>query len=349
MSENDTEQQAGQQNDRLTYREAYDARLADAIAALTAGARIPRPRLTQNEAGEWVEDTTAAPEQTDWAEFVTLALAGAAANIGGIEPILSGRSGSWEAAGVRQLLESTVGPDENDLWRHRTEPVEITLYVDELISEHGHDVFGEYAAAAVEVGRRYEAAEQREPVIDYDRYVWSYERAPNGAWVGRTAGTPAWSWDAWRNQPWRDYEVDSLATIEEQARTSDLIEGLSIAKSREAAEELWQLEDQRDARLAVYAELEERLEQQRRVEWTAYGEGLKARIEATARTIPGLSVDVNVTVDIDTYRGLEQQRRDDRFWNSLEARLVDAAVMDTPTPADLPGTPLERLEQGAEG
>jgi hypothetical protein len=339
MNENDTDQQAGP----MTYRETYAARLAEAIDALTAAARIPRPRLTQNDAGEWVEDTAAAPEQMDWAEFVTLALAGAAANLGGIEAALSGRSGSWEAAGVRQLLESTVGPDEAHLWVHRTEPVNITLYVDELISEHGHDIFGEYDAAEAEIGRRYEAAEQSEPQIDYDRYVWSYDRASSGEWIGRTAETPAWSWDAWRNQPWRDYEVDNLATIEEQARTSDLIEGLSIAKSPEAAEELWQLEDERDAKLAVFGELEERLEQQRRAEWTSYGEALKTRIEATARAIPGLDVGVNVTLDIDTYRQLEQQRRDDRFWNSLETRLVEAALLDTPTPADLPGTPLERL------
>ena len=31
------------------------------------------------------------------------------------------------------------------------------------------------------------------------------------------------------------------------------------------------------------------------------------------------------------------------FWNTIEARLVDAAVMDTPTPEDLPGSPLDRL------
>ena len=113
MSENDTHQLTG----RLTYREAYAARLADAIAAMTEAARIPRPRLTQNDAGEWVEDPAAAPEQMDWAEFVTLALAGAAANLGGIEAALNGRSGSWEAAGVRQLLESTVGPEPDPLAR----------------------------------------------------------------------------------------------------------------------------------------------------------------------------------------------------------------------------------------
>jgi hypothetical protein len=47
----------------------------------------------------------------DWAEFVTLALAGAAANIGGNEQILACRPGSWEAERVRQTLQSTVGVD----------------------------------------------------------------------------------------------------------------------------------------------------------------------------------------------------------------------------------------------
>lgn len=36
------------------------------------------------------------------------------------------------------------------------------------------------------------------------------------------------------------------------------------------------------------------------------------------------------------------------FWNSLEARQVDAAVMDTPAPEDLSGTPLERLTRALE-
>jgi hypothetical protein len=54
-------------------------------------------------------------------------------------------------------------------------------------------------------------------------------------------------------------------------------------------------------------------------------------------------VPVHVTVDVETNRmGASSQ---EGFWNSLESRLIDAAVMDTPTPADLPGTPLERLEQ----
>ncbi|NHA02122.1 hypothetical protein G5V59_27465 [Nocardioides sp. W3-2-3] len=51
---------------------------------------------------------------------------------------------------------------------------------------------------------------------------------------------------------------------------------------------------------------------------------------------------MNVTVDATTYR--TDSQRPGRFWNGLEQRLVEAAVLDTPTPADLPGTPLERLE-----
>ncbi|NHA02120.1 hypothetical protein G5V59_27455 [Nocardioides sp. W3-2-3] len=98
----DTDREETDPGGRLSYRDAYEARLQEAISALTAAARIPRPRITQNEAGEWVEDDQAPAEQMDWAELVTLALAGAAANLGGIEAALGGRSGSWEAEGVRQ-------------------------------------------------------------------------------------------------------------------------------------------------------------------------------------------------------------------------------------------------------
>jgi hypothetical protein len=59
----------------------------------------------------------------DWAEFVTRALASAAANAGGTSKILSGRPGSWEAARMREVLESTVGADDERLLEYRTEPV----------------------------------------------------------------------------------------------------------------------------------------------------------------------------------------------------------------------------------
>lgn len=83
-----------------TEGRTYEQLLAAAVEVLTAAARRPG----------------------DWAEFVTLALAGAAANVGGVETALAGRPGSWEADGVRNLLYATVGHDEHDLQRHRTEP-----------------------------------------------------------------------------------------------------------------------------------------------------------------------------------------------------------------------------------
>ena len=43
---------------------------------------------------------------------MTEALAGAAANAGGIDTILSGRPGSWEASVIGDALRAAVGHDE---------------------------------------------------------------------------------------------------------------------------------------------------------------------------------------------------------------------------------------------
>lgn len=68
----------------------YEQMLHDAIDVLTEAARLGcRP----------TGDPCRGRGQIDWAEFVTLALAGAAANIGGVESVLAGRPSSWEAEG----------------------------------------------------------------------------------------------------------------------------------------------------------------------------------------------------------------------------------------------------------
>jgi hypothetical protein len=56
-----------------------------------------------------------------------LGVAAAAANLGGIEELLAGRPGSWEADQVRTMLHSTVGCDDAQLLGHRTEPVVLTV------------------------------------------------------------------------------------------------------------------------------------------------------------------------------------------------------------------------------
>jgi len=333
----------------LDYHAAYQAKLADAIRALTDAARLPRPRLRRTEEGNWVEDTLASPDQTDWAEFATLALAGAAANIGGIDAILNGRSGSWEADGVRQLLFSTVGADEAQLWAHRTDPIEITLYVDELVIDRAYEAIEQYNAAEDEITRRYDAASEYD--FDPAQYQWVYDRTESADFVPRDPAAPAWSWDAWRAGLDPESPEDYRRAVEESLRTGvGLFTGRAgdatvayLSKSPELDAEFDRLVSEHEDRLAAIGELEEKVHQQRLREWAAYGEALKTRIETMAAATPGLEVPVHVTVDVETHR--MGAARVEEFWNSLESRLVDAAVMDTPTPADLPGTPLERLEQ----
>lgn len=90
-------------------------------------------------------------------------------------------------------------------------------------------------------------------------------------------------------------------------------------------------------------DLDGRLHEQRLREWTAYGETLKARVEAAAAAIGGLPVPVTVTVDVESYRSPAVRSGDLDTGMSLEERLIDPAVMDTPSPEDLLGGPLDRL------
>ncbi|MCA0252614.1 MAG: hypothetical protein LCH76_10070 [Actinobacteria bacterium] len=328
-----------------TSQASYADLLTDAVDALTAAARWRRPTLRKNAQDKWEPD----PDHTepgDWAEFVTLSLAGTAANVGGIEAALAGRPGSWEAEGVRQLLHSTVGVDEEQLWQHRTEPLEMTIYVDELLVDVDYDLVRAYEEAYEEVRRRYEAAEQADPEPDYDRYLWTYDRTETGDFVARAADAPAWSWDAWRSQPARPGERDFRHAIEDSLRAgagSYSATAATIAKGQNAAEELWRLEDAREERLNA-ADLEVELEQLRLRELRAYGEALKARIEDLAADLPGLQVPIHITVDVTTFRSGSTRST----LETVEDRLLNLALESTPTPSALPGTPLDRLLRSVE-
>ncbi|MDQ1041159.1 hypothetical protein QFZ75_007575 [Streptomyces sp. V3I8] len=274
---------------------------------MTAAARLARPRLQRTHDGDRIDNLMGATDRADWAEFVTLALASAAANFGGVEATLAGRSGSWEAEGIRQLLHSTFGPDGNALWDHHIEPFEITLHVDELLAERT-DVNSHYDAATEEIQRRFEAAEAAEaadPPIDYSRYMWEYERAGDGGWVPQSPAAPPWSLEAWR----ASLDVNGADPAVRESLEASLLEtatGVHIPKSAEDLAELRRLEADRDARLGPIADpitdLDEHLEQQRLREWSSYGEALKARVEAGAAAIPGLMVPVTARVDFTTFR-----------------------------------------------
>jgi hypothetical protein len=114
--------------------------------------------------------TEAARSTSDFAEFVTLAVAGAAANIGGIEQALAGRPGSWEAHYVREMLTSTVGCDEQYLHEHRTQPLVVRVHVDDILHDLGW--WALYEEAHDELNRRERAIcarhDRDEPIEDYD-------------------------------------------------------------------------------------------------------------------------------------------------------------------------------------
>src|SRR4051812_37017914 len=107
-----------------TVVRGWDELLAAAVETLTQAARLRRP---SHPSGAGTDQETTVP--ADFAEFVSLAAAGAAANVGGIDAVLAGRPRSWEAGHVRDMLVSTVCWDEEYPWEHRTEPLVIRVDV----------------------------------------------------------------------------------------------------------------------------------------------------------------------------------------------------------------------------
>lgn len=101
----------------------------EAITALTAAAR------GQRIVGAGTANEHAVP--ADFADTLSRILASVAANVGGIETLLQGRPGSWEADYVRQLLRSTVGENEESLLQYRTEPLQLSLDVEEVFERFG--------------------------------------------------------------------------------------------------------------------------------------------------------------------------------------------------------------------
>lgn len=103
----------------MTNASELDDVFGDAVRILTAAARRTRDNGSP----------------CDFADFLSGALASAAANVGGVEQLLTGRSGSREASHVRSLLTGTVGFHPDDLASARTEPIVVTLNIAEML-EH---------------------------------------------------------------------------------------------------------------------------------------------------------------------------------------------------------------------
>ena len=119
-----------------------------ATAALTAAAKLTHPT----------------GHQLDFADFLADAMAAVTANLGGVEELLAGRSGSWEATLVDQLVNGTLGYDPTDaeLIRPRTEPVTVTLNVASLVDEHAAPGNGPYIDALDQLDARCNGATEAE-------------------------------------------------------------------------------------------------------------------------------------------------------------------------------------------
>lgn len=267
--------------------------LADAIRVLTEAARLRRPVLRQADDGSWGPDPLQT-EPADWAEFVTLAVAGAAANVGSVDRALEGRPGSWEADAVRGLLVSTVGENPSELLRHRTEPIRVVLRPAELLWDLGY-------AEVYDESRRILQAQQ-------DAHLWRYRLGEDRTWTPLDPDAPAWA-DAF-DVPASEVEFDdtllrpgSVTTVPRSAEDEAAWEALA---DREAALEDLQYEG--DPR--------------------AYGDALQAAVLAeAARMYAG--VPVEITIDTD-----ERTSRDDSpYWGETpDEVLIDAAVGKTPLP-----------------
>lgn len=113
----------------------------EAIAALTAAARQTRVR------GGGTEHATVEP--VDFGEIACHVITTVAANVGGVDELLAGRPGSWEADYVRQIVQSTAGDDPDELLRYRTEPVRLAFDAEDVFYDLGlADLYEQEAAAA---------------------------------------------------------------------------------------------------------------------------------------------------------------------------------------------------------
>lgn len=307
----------------------YSEVLHDAIAVLTEATHLTNQPMRQDGSGGWEPNTDPrAALPIDWAEFVTLALVGAAANAGGIETILAGRSGSWEAECVRQTLQSTVS-DHRDLMRHRTDPITVNLWVEPILAETTDTTEDDYRAAEVALSERQEAVPLPDD-LPPGPFSPDDPRLDGIDWVSVENGNLVIAQYA----DWPPDYADKLPVVEallEEAQNSRPYTPGEIAYDQ-AFEEI--------------APLSVALEKQREADHADYAARLTSTIETKLRELNStVPITVSITPapggatpeDYDTHRPPD-------YPSGVIDTAVAAAIAATPTPDSLPGTLLERAE-----
>ncbi|MDF3285053.1 XRE family transcriptional regulator [Gordonia sp. N1V] len=307
-----------------TYREV----LADAIAVLTEATRLHDYASRQNASGGWEPDLER-PVPIDWAEFVCAAMAGAAANAGGIATVLAGRPGSWEAAVIRDALVATVGDDEHDLWRHRTEPLHVVIRPEDIVDDLDSEWLRDEDLDDADLDRR-ENAISPSRVYSYpgheldDRMRAHY--ADRGVIV--IDGTPP--------------PLPPLPSAEEWEAALAAAHENELTPEEQAVDEI--------------ARLREQLAEHRRTELRDYGEQIASAVGDRLERLPGLTVPITVTVEVgpnpygNPTAGLASHPAPvvvDPRWatNPIDIAIAEA-IQTTPDPGTWPGTPLSRFESG---
>lgn len=306
----------------------YGSVLSDAIRVLTEAARLRRPATRVTETGK-VEPDPYRTELGDFPEFVTLALAGAVANVGGVYHVLAGRPGSWEAAGVESLLDSTVGVDGEDLWRHRTEPIRFTAHVPAVIAQFA-DEDTSFFTLEDELDRQ-EQAEQDEiyKATNDEGLYWIYDLTTPGDPVPLSPDAPAWSWEDYRARLADDgRSPDKIAVWEAWIRGDGEppfpgLERTRYMSPRDAAAEatIAALERRAVEIDEKYAGLRDELAKRRLAVWAEYGEALRVQLDRAVAALPGLNVPIEISVDATT-----EEYEIGHDYYSLEWRLLEEAA-----------------------
>ena len=294
--------------------------LDEAVRVLTEAARLTNQPVRRAADGSWEPDLDADGLSIDWAAFVTTALAGAAANIGGIDAILAGRPGSWEAGVVRDALNAAVGHDEWDLWRHRTEPVNVVVHPERILSDIDSLAwFNNFDAAETELQRR-----------------------ENAIRPGRVYSYPGHELSARMRAYFTDLGVEIIDGPPPPLPTIEEIEA-AVAAERENPTELTPEELAAEDAVAAIEVLRDRLEALQRDELADYGQRLAQAVRERLAALK-LPVPVTVTVDLDSPSHEAPETPIDGWATGAIERAIAAAIAETPTPDRLPGTPLERAE-----
>jgi hypothetical protein len=82
------------------------------------------------------------------------------------------RPGSWEAAKVREILESTVGADDESLCEHRTEPITVNLWVENVLLDLDDPTLEQHDATLAELYDRQDAIPGPDDVDTTPAFDW---------------------------------------------------------------------------------------------------------------------------------------------------------------------------------